>query len=564
MQPVLRTVPAFVHGGLPVNTLPERSNIEHLRKQAKDLLRQYRHNDPSAFQRLRKSLPAASGRDDPDLARLQLRLHDMQSCIAREYGFASWIELSEGVELQRRQAEGLHSLRRYWLQLVYGGDVAGDYVQAQPARAARLLAERPELLVPGDAYLACAVGDETEVRRAIERDAGWVNRSGGELNIAPLIAVTHSGLARLDPFRQRLHRCVRLLLDAGASPDQAFGDRLPPHSVNHPSNEKLTAIYGAAGKLHDPVMTQMLLAAGANPNDGESLYHSVEDPNPDLPCTRLLLDAGTNVAGTNALGRMLDFDNVEGLKSLLAHTPKGAADLDRLLLRAIYRGRSVAHVRALLDAGANPRACTPDGHSAYRAALAFGLTEVARLFEATDAAETVSAEERFVAACARADESEARRILAETPDLLKKLSEAQLRQLPHMAMNGCDAAVKLMVELGWPIAARGGDIDGSALNWAVFRGNPTLTEFLLAHGASWRERHGYDSDVIGTLSWASINRPQGEGAWERCAEALLKHGMPPGELMASEGPVRAVLIDGRDMTFAEDVTDVLLSQVDWM
>ncbi|MET0535706.1 MAG: ankyrin repeat domain-containing protein [Steroidobacter sp.] len=535
-----------------MNILPERSNIEHLRKQAKDLLRLYKRNDPAALERLRKYLPAARDQSDAALARLQFRLHDMQSCVAREYGFASWVELLDGVELQRRRAEGLDSLRRYWLHLVYGNEATGGYDRPQPARAARLLAERPEIIVSDDPYYACAIGDETSIRRAIERDAEWVNRSGGPLNIAPLIAITHSGLSRLDPFRESLRRCLRLLLDAGADPDQwlAHGD------------DRLTAIYGAAGKVHDPGMTQMLLAAGANSNDNESLYHSLEDPNPELPCTRLLLEAGTRVGGTNALARVMDFDNLEGLQRLLAYTPRGDEDLDRILLWAIHRGRSAAHARALLDAGANPQARTREGYSALKLALSFGLTEVAKLLEAAGASETLSTQDLFIAACARADESEARRMLAAKPDLIATLSASQLRQLPNLAMAGFDAAVKVMVKVGWPIATRGGDIDGSALNQAVFRGNADLAEFLLEHGASWRERHGYDSDVIGTLSWASINRPRAEGEWSRCAEVLLAHGLPPAEEQPEDpsDPTRYVLIDGRRMTFADDVIDVLVRE----
>jgi hypothetical protein len=117
-------------------------------------------------------------------------------------------------------------------------------------------------------------------------------------------------------------------------------------------------------------------------------------------------------------------------------------------------------------------------------------------------------------------------LLARSPGLIERLSDEQLRLLPELAAEGCGDAVQLMVESGWPIAVRGGDINGSALNHAVFRGDSALAAFLLAHGAHYDERHGYDDNVYGTLSFASRNEIASSGDWLGCAKALVASGAP--------------------------------------
>ena len=99
------------------------------------------------------------------------------------------------------------------------------------------------------------------------------------------------------------------------------------------------ALYGAAGKNHHVALTAVLLRAGANPNDRESLYHAVESGDPT--CAALLLDAGAAIEGTNALHHALDFDPLAPLLLLLARGADANVRLngDRPIHHAIRRGR---------------------------------------------------------------------------------------------------------------------------------------------------------------------------------------------------------------------------------
>ena len=100
----------------------------------------------------------------------------------------------------------------------------------------------------------------------------------------------------------------------------------------------MSALYGAAGIRHDPELTQALLEAGADPNDGESVYHSTEAESPD--CLRILLEHGAEQrADTN--------DNRPRPRRRAPGAPPAAARARRRPERGLLRGaRRPARSRA--------------------------------------------------------------------------------------------------------------------------------------------------------------------------------------------------------------------------
>ncbi|WIH05379.1 ankyrin repeat domain-containing protein [Xanthomonas translucens pv. graminis] len=495
-----------------MKALPERPHLDYLKKQAKTLLDGIHRGDPASLERIRVALPAAVRLDHGAIAAMPLRLHDAQSCVAREYGFDSWAQLKDYIALQTASVD-VANRQRQWRQWIFGH----GYQPAKPRLAERLLRDHPDLPT-GETALACAIGDASVVQAAIAGDPSWVDRSHADSGMLPLVCASFSGMVALPAYAPGIRACIDLLLAAGADPNARW--------VAPSSSDSLSALYGAAGHNHDAAITQRLLAAGADPNDHESLYHATETD--DESIVRLLLQAGARVTGSNALFRALDFERPESLRLLLAHggDPNESGPSGCPLLHAIRRRRSSEIVGILLDAGSDPSVHDQHGTSAYRLARRRGLDDVAeRLLQAG-----AKADERpgdaFLGACARGDRATVQAMLAADPQWIGKLSPDALRLLPEQAANGSDEAVRVMVESGWPIGVRGGDIDGSALNWAVFHGNASLTRFLLAHGASYDERHGYDDNVYGTLSFASNAETTPGGDWLGCAQALVEAGSP--------------------------------------
>jgi hypothetical protein len=141
--------------------LPRHPHIDHLKKQAKDLLDGHRRGDAEALARIVASLPAFARVSEKDAARAPFALHDAQSVVAREYGFPSWRELR--AEIERRGSQGVpDSLLRALAGRPLPAEVTAALSEAwgarapvsQPADTERgavlpLLAFRGAILTPG-------------------------------------------------------------------------------------------------------------------------------------------------------------------------------------------------------------------------------------------------------------------------------------------------------------------------------------------------------------------------------------------------------------------------------
>ena len=115
---------------MPTKRLPDRPSVEHLKKQAKQLVSAIGRGDEDARARVQEFLPRAAA-EATDIA-----LADAQTVIAREYGFESWRRLRGYVDASspRRDEEGRFAAA---ISAVVNGDAAAlrDLLSEDPALA---------------------------------------------------------------------------------------------------------------------------------------------------------------------------------------------------------------------------------------------------------------------------------------------------------------------------------------------------------------------------------------------------------------------------------------------
>jgi ankyrin repeat protein len=496
---------------MSVRPLPERPNLDQLRRLAKELRDAARRGEPDALERLSSRARVEPG-GSVTLALAQLT-------IAREHGFPSWPALKAEVEVRTM---GLDQLATAFL---------AASVEGRPVLAARLLERDPRLAML-DVRCAAVLGEAGYVRDLIARSLAAAVQPDALRSWPPLLYVCHSCWHRIDPARgEGMVDVARLLLDAGASPDSTNG-RPARHGYR-------SALYAAAGIANNPVLTRLLLERGANPDDDESVYHSVFHP--DHACLRLLVEHGARVEGTNALGASIGGGDVEAVRMLLA-----AGAVPRHLALAAARD-SRAVVEALLAAGADASEPNREGRSPLREAVRRGKLDVAGALVGHGAADDSTDIDRLLGACARADRAEAERLLRRDPTLPGGLSDDDCGALVDVAEHGPAAAVELMLDLGFPVGAHRPDDGGTALHAAAYEGRMDMVRLLVARGAdvNARDRQWHST----ALCWASVGSGERHSSgpdadWPATIRALLDAGSsldgawvagkPPSEEVAEQ------------------------------
>lgn len=490
-------------------SLPERPDLGQLKKQAKDLLNDIRAQRPEALARVPQNELAG------------FALADAQRILAREYGFPSWAKLKLHVETREI---GLATARL--VVAAAHGDAAG--LQA-------LLRERPELA--RQTVSACAVlGDLEGLKAWVATNPEFAKAKGG---VADAEALAYVCVGRLGGDEAARVACAEFLLAHEADPNATW--RESPHDES-----RLPALYGATGRNNYPVLARRLLAAGANPNDGESIYHAAENHHPD--CLEALVAAGGDISRRDS-----KWTNTP-LYFLLGGSPRGgkAAQMRQGILwlldhgadpnipsyqhaelplhRAIQNGWDTGLIETLLARGARPDARRADGRSLWVTAVRAGRDDVRALLQARGATDDATPVDTFLGAVAAGNREAASLLLAGHPVWRAELAGEISELLAGAARRDETIVLALAAELGLDFDQPAGPECGRPLHWAAWHGRVAAVKALIDAGADLDKPDGnFHAPPLGWCVHGSVNCQAVDGDYGGVAEVLLAAGAKPAD-----------------------------------
>jgi ankyrin repeat protein len=440
--------------------LPEKPNLEHLKKQAKELLRDFQQGDTAAADRFRAQNVRPSGGPS-------LKLADAQHVIAHEYGFTSWPRLKEHVESLTRTQTPAEKL-------------AAAVCASDSARTARVLHDHPELAAQLNDPMVNYGGMQALLAAVQRTDRNTIDvllESGADINTrshhwAGGIGVLDECLPELAPF----------LIERGA--------RLNAHSA---------ARLGMLDRLQEFVAADPGVA-GARGWNGQMPLHLAST----VEIAQYLLEHGADIDARDLQHESTPAQHM--LRVVQArHFPRDRQDVARYLvargcrtdiLMAAALG-DMDLVRRHLDSDPDtirvrvseeyfPKQDPRSGGTIYN--YSFGRMRtphlIARDFGHDDVFKFLmdrSPEDvKLAQALDLGDEGIFRTWLARRPDPIRTLSDDDRRRLPDAAQNNNTVAVKLMLEAGWPVDTRG-EYNMTSLQWGAWHGNAEMVREILGH-----------------------------------------------------------------------------------
>lgn len=322
---------------MPVRRLPSNPNLDHLKYQAKDLLKDHAARIPAVAQQWREFHPRFAKATDAEIFGAHLKLSDAQLTIAREAGFPSWARLKRHIEkptladkLDLPHHERIEDrVFRRAVELLDAGDAAAlrDYLQKHP----KLMQQR--VLFEGGNYF----------------------RNPTLLEFIAENPVRHGKLP------QNIAEVAKVILDAGAE-KSALNETLMLVATGSVPRE-----CGVQIPLID-----LLCDYGADPDLalGPTIVHG------ELPSVDPLIARGAriNLPVAAAMGRVKDVSRL---------LPDADSDDRHLAFALAAQFNRVEVVRMLLDAGEDPNRYNPVGGHSHATPLhqaAFGgFVDLARL-----------------------------------------------------------------------------------------------------------------------------------------------------------------------------------------